>query len=322
MIDIGCKLALLTAALVQRRLSIVYFHRVPAAPDALLPSEADATRFRARMRWLRDSFAVLPLAEAVARLYAGTLPPRALAITFDDGYRDNATVALPILAELGVPATFFVTTRYLDGGMMWNDRVIEALRVWPAEDIDLSPYGLGLHPRGASPIATLDGLLEKLKYLPHARREEIASDLLARSGAPAERLMMDADDIRRVHAAGMEIGGHTVSHPILCSLPLAEARREIADNKARLEDIIGAPVRSFAYPNGRPRQDFGAEHCVLLRECGYDFALTTSAGTAGRHTPRYQIPRFSPWDHGHAKYLGRLVLNYFREADYLAEAAA
>lgn len=322
MIDIGCKLALLTAALLERRLSIVYFHRVPATPDPLQPGEPDCARFRARVRWLRDGFRVLPLVEAVRRLYAGTLPPRALAITFDDGYRDNVTNALPILTELGVPATFFVTTRYLDGGMMWNDRVIEALRAWPDDDIDLRPYGLESFALRGARVAALPGLLEKLKYLPHADRERAASDLLARSGATVSGLMANADEIRRLRAAGMEVGGHTVSHPILCSLPLAEAREEIATNKAELERILGEPVVCFAYPNGRPGQDFAAEHCALLAELGYEFALTTAAGTAHPRTPRFQIPRFSPWDDSEAKYLGRLVMNYFRRAAYLDEAAA
>ena len=106
------------------------------------------------MRWIRSWFNVLPLALAVERLRQGDLPARALAITFDDGYADNAEVAAPILERLGLPATFFVTTGFLQGGCMWNDRVIEALRNCAADELDLSELGLGtldLQPRRSTP---------------------------------------------------------------------------------------------------------------------------------------------------------------------------
>jgi peptidoglycan/xylan/chitin deacetylase (PgdA/CDA1 family) len=110
------------------RLSILIFHRILAAPDALLPDELDAARFDAVCGWLRRWFNVLPLDEAVRQLAAGDLAARALSITFDDGYADNHNVALPILARHGMCATFFVATGFLDGGRMFNDTLIEAVR--------------------------------------------------------------------------------------------------------------------------------------------------------------------------------------------------
>ena len=80
------------------------------------------------MRFAKANFNVISLADGVAGLKRGCLPPRALSITFDDGYRDNHDIALPILLQLGLPATFFVATGFLDGGRMFNDTVIEAVR--------------------------------------------------------------------------------------------------------------------------------------------------------------------------------------------------
>ena len=77
---------------------------------------------------LKRRFSVLPLADGVERLYDGTLPASALAVTFDDGYADNLAVAAPLLRKHGVPATLFIATGYVDGGAMWNDIVIEAFR--------------------------------------------------------------------------------------------------------------------------------------------------------------------------------------------------
>src|SRR5690606_5584795 len=128
-------------------------------------------------------------------------------------YRDNAVNALPVLESLGVPATFFITTRHLDGGMMWNDRIVEAVRAWPHAEIDLSTHGLAPQSLAVGRTAVMDKLLAHVKYLPYATREAVADELFAQSGAPARPMMMGAADIQRLHAAGMEIGGHTVSHP-------------------------------------------------------------------------------------------------------------
>lgn len=314
MIGAACRYALLAAGCLERRLSIVLFHRVLAEPDALLIDEPDVRRFTEQLLWLRGSFTIMPLRAAVSHLFAGTLPRAALCITFDDGYRDNAQNALPVLQQLGLPATFFVTTRYENGGMMWNDRVVEAVRAWPGKTIELDDLDLGINSLDGGRGACLDALLGRLKYLDFDRREEITTEILRRSGSPSARLMMDAADIGRLHAAGMEIGGHTVSHPILARLNSAAASRQIADNKSRLEAIVGEPLVTFAYPNGQPQQDFDARHLGMLRDCGYRYALTTSTGTATASTHPLQLPRFTPWDRQRTKYMGRMLGNYFSRA--------
>ena len=121
-------LALTSPAGTRGRLSILIFHRVLPRPDPLCPDSPDASQFEAQMRWVRSWFNVLPLRRAVGMLYEGTIPARALAVTFDDGYADNEEIAAPILKRLGLGATFFVSTGFLEGDTMWNDRVIEAVR--------------------------------------------------------------------------------------------------------------------------------------------------------------------------------------------------
>jgi peptidoglycan/xylan/chitin deacetylase (PgdA/CDA1 family) len=321
-LGLSCNLALRMCSVIEARLSIVLFHSVLDSPDPLrrlVPSIAD---FAEQLRWLRHSFNILPLREATERLYAGRLPARALCITFDDGYRDNALHALPVLSEHKVPATFFVTTRYLEGGLMWNDRVIEAVRAWRGDKIELSAYGLDTIEVGADRGPAVRELLKRIKYLPYDQREAVTAELLTRSGARIERMMMNEDEIRRLHRAGMEIGGHTVNHPILCALDDARVLREITDNKAHLEAITGESVDSFAYPNGRPQQDFAARHVAMLRGCGYRRALTTAPGTATAAASPWQLPRYTPWDRSRAKYLGRLLGNYFENGEQLAESSA
>lgn len=109
-------------------LSILIYHRVLARPDPLFPGEVDRALFERQLRLLKRFYTVLPLSVAVQRLRDGSLPPRAACITFDDGYADNAEHALPLLRQYGLHATFFIATGYLNGGQMWNDRVIDAVR--------------------------------------------------------------------------------------------------------------------------------------------------------------------------------------------------
>ena len=154
------------------KLSILIYHRALAAPDPILHDEIDAATFERLMRMMRDEFNVLPLGQACARLARGSLPARAACITFDDGYSDNELVALPILERLGLTATFFVSTGFSDGGIMFNDAVIEAVRRAPAGTHDLSSLGLGTHVLGdnASRRAAIDAMIPQVKYRPPAER--------------------------------------------------------------------------------------------------------------------------------------------------------
>jgi len=293
----------------QRGLSILVWHRVLVQADPLLPSLPDPAGFERQLVALRACCHVLPLVEAVARLRLGTLPPRAACITFDDGYRDNAEVALPLLIKHRLPATFFIASGFLDGGIMWNDVVIECVRQARGAALDASGLGLGFLPLAgmAQRRAALTVLLERMKYLPLAARDEAAGRLVLQTGAclpPA--LMLDSSQVRALRRAGMEIGAHTVDHPILRLLPLEEARRQIAWGRVQLEALAG-PVRLFAYPNGKPGIDYGPEHVALVRELGFDAAVTTAHGAGG--SDLFQLPRFTPWDHAPLRFAARLARN-------------
>lgn len=296
------------------RLSVLAYHRVLPAHDPLLPGDPAAAEFEQRMRWVKANFDVLPLPEAVRALREDRLPRRALCITFDDGYADNYTLALPILRRLGLPATFFVATGFLDGGCMFNDVVVEAVRHAPGADLDLDDLTLGRHPLGSNEQRgrTIGRILARLKYFELERRREIALEIARRAGArvPTD-LMMSSDQVRALHAAGMAVGAHTVTHPILSEIPAARARHEMAASRARLEHIIGAPVRLFAYPNGTPRRDYHAEHAALAHELGFDAAVSSAWGAARAGDDLYQLPRFTPWDRGHLRFGLRLAARRF-----------
>lgn len=297
------------------RLSILIFHRVLPTADPLFPQEMDADRFDRLCNWLRHWCNVLPLDTAVAALREGRLPARAAAITFDDGYADNYEVALPILRRHGLQATFFVATGFLDGGRMWNDTLVESVRGARGDVLQVSAAGLPGLDRlplndAAERRAAIDALISACRYLPFAERDTAVAAVARCSGQPLpSNLMMTRSQVQALYAAGMQIGGHTVMHPILTRLARAEARHEMAAGKAQLEAIVQAPVTLFAYPNGRPGEDFAADHVQLAEELGFEAAVTTAWGASTLHTPRWQLPRFTPWDRSRLRFGLRLAHN-------------
>ncbi|MET3133196.1 peptidoglycan/xylan/chitin deacetylase (PgdA/CDA1 family) [Oxalobacteraceae bacterium GrIS 1.11] len=292
-------------------LSILIYHQVPARPDPLFPDLPDGKLFERHLRLLKRFFQPMPLGEAVRRLRDGSLPPRAACITFDDGYADNAEVALPLLQKHGLSACFFIATGYLDGGRMWNDSVIERVRHAAGADLDLSACGLGRFPIGSPALkrAAIAALLGRLKYLPFERRQSIAKHMQA--GPDGSGPMMRAEQVRRLHSAGMEIGAHTALHPILSSLSDQVARAEIAHGKLTLENMIDAPLTLFAYPNGRAGQDYGPRHVEIVKALGFHAAVATDPGVARAGADLYQLPRFTPWDRSGIRFLLRMGQNMF-----------
>jgi peptidoglycan/xylan/chitin deacetylase (PgdA/CDA1 family) len=296
-------------------LSILIFHRVLPEPDPLFPSEMDARRFDTLMRWMKEWFNVLPLAEAVARLQRGALPARAAAITFDDGYADNHDVALPILQRHGLSATFFIGVGFLDGGRMFNDTVIEAVRRCGQPALDLTPLGLGRHAVGslAEKRQAIPALLNQIKYLPFAQRRETVEALAAIAEVTLpDDLMMSRQQVKALHESGMGIGAHTVHHPILARLDSGEAEREIADSRDELQALLGEPVTLFAYPNGKPGSDYRPEHVAMARWLGFQAAVSTAWGVARGESDVFQLPRFTPWERSQGRFGLSLLRNYGR----------
>jgi peptidoglycan/xylan/chitin deacetylase (PgdA/CDA1 family) len=306
-------LSALSPAGPRARLSVLIFHRVLFEPDPLFPGEPDRVRFDTVCGWLKRWFNVLPLDAAVQRLQLGTLPSRAAAITFDDGYADNCAVAMPILQRHGLSATFFVASGFLDGGRMWNDTVIESIRRTAQPTLDLTDL-LELPPLPLDTLerrrAAIDAVVAAVKYLDPARRQALVESIAARARItlPTD-LMMSSSQVRALRAGGMDVGAHTSSHPILARLSRAEARDEIVAGKRTLENILGQTVPLFAYPNGKPGEDYSDETVELAREAGFAAAVSTARGAARQGADVFQLPRFTPWDRSGWRFGARLVAN-------------
>ena len=293
-------------------LSILIYHRVLPERDPLRPGEPNQAEFAEQMGWVQALFRVLPLSEAVTALRRGRLPPRAACITFDDGYADNLHCALPVLRALGLPATCFVAADYLDGGVMFNDRIIEAVRALPKGETDLSAWGVGVwRIAGDEDRRRLaEAVIRSVKHLDGVEREERVARLVRESGVSLPRdLMMTTDGLRQLAVGGFEIGAHTRSHPILSRVDDATARTEIGGSREALEELLGEPVRLFAYPNGQPGRDYTARDVQLVEACGFQAAVSTAWGAARRHADPLELPRFTPWDRHARGFAARMLRN-------------
>jgi peptidoglycan/xylan/chitin deacetylase (PgdA/CDA1 family) len=285
-----------------RALIILTYHRVLEREDPLRRGEITQHAFAKHLRVLRRWFNVLPLSQAWRRTRERTLPARAVAITFDDGYADNAELALPILEREGLPATFFVATGFLDGGRMWNDTIIECLRAARAP-LDLRD----LDARRAA----VERVIGAWKRLPPTERQRRVDALVERAHvSPPQNLMMRSDQVGELARAGMEIGAHTVSHPILRSISDEEAATEMRDSRATLEALTGAQVTTFAYPNGRLGDDYDPRHAEIAKRVGFELAVSTNGGSARAESDAYQLPRFGPWAESNWRFAARLLRAY------------
>lgn len=259
----------------------------------------DAESFRRQLRWLKRHFS--PQGLEGLRLWQsgrfnGRKPP--VVITFDDGYRNNLTVAAPICREEGFPAVFFLTTGMIgSGGILWNDEVVARVLHWPEAEITLPSGETRPLARDTSVRrAVAQRANQEAKQLP----EETLRRYLAylREATPSAELMDDPearsfltwDEARDLAGLGFEVGSHTVSHPILSRLSRERVRLELRDSKARLEQELERPCIGLAYPNGSTL-DINEVVVEEARAAGYEWAFITTPVWCRRGVDAHRVPR-------------------------------
>lgn len=296
------------------RFVILSYHRVIPEPDPLRPGLIDVSTFRNQVSVLARFFNVVALRDIPEMLRVRRLPARAVVITFDDGYADNHEIALPVLAQFELPATFFIATGFMDGGMMWNDVLIESVRRCSTPSLDLRGMGLGLHPLNGTQArkAAIEMLIRSLKHREARDRARLVAEIRASADANLpDTMMMTPGQVVDLHKAGMEIGAHTVSHPILSVLSEKEAEEEIRRSKEHLERLLGSSVTSFAYPNGRPDVDYNEIHVNMVKNADFDVAVSTRPGFNNPDSSLYELSRIGPWDRSRSKFLLRMLSVFF-----------
>ena len=304
------RLLSLTGRLLSKgKLSILHYHQVLRESDPLMRGLTTAEQFDWHMRLISQYFTPLSLSTALNLLQKNKLPRNAVCITFDDGYENNLSVAQPILEKYGIPATVYVATGYSNGDNMWNDKVYHLFRDASRTQLILNgnTVELGDYDRRRS---LLRKLIDELKYLSLEERSQALDEIYRINQVPPlPRLMLTPEKIAELAEKGIEIGAHTVNHPILAVLNEEQQRHEIATSKLQLEQWTGKPVDHFAYPNGIPSQDFTEQTVKIVQDLGFKSAVATNKGVCTKDSCLYTLRRFTPWDKTPLRFHMRLVQN-------------
>lgn len=278
---------------------ILLYHRINDDRDPFLPS-MPVSQFRQQMEYVARNFQIVTLDDiAEGRI---TSPDRhCVAITFDDGYGDNFTSAIPVLKQFGLPATIFLATGYIGTGTIpWYDQVCLAFKlttrtVLPSV-IDGAPGG-NLEPREQR-LALLERMLDWLRAIDNDNRVEAIKILFRALGVPCSlslpNYMLNWDEVRQMLPDKITLGAHTVTHPVLSRMPLKTLRQEVLQSKKTIEQRLKLPVRHFAYPFGRDMH-CGETAKSIVAECGFETAVTTEFGFNQPGDDLLALKRFTPW---------------------------
>lgn len=306
---------------------ILLYHRVTKLENDPLGFAVQPDHFREHLEVLWNEYCPVSLQQLLEQAAADRLPAKAVALTFDDGYADNLIEARPLLEKFAVPATVFVISGsaerltdfwwdelegYLLGPYKVRDQLILKInrvhRTWKLEG------AAGKKP-GARERWTVDAphcptshhrvfkeLLGLLKPLRESERELVLSELadwsrLGRQRRETHRALSLSEIAWLAKSGLIEIGSHTVSHPVLAKLSARSQEEEITASKATLEGLVGRPVTSFAYPFGL-RPDFNAQTTELLRRSGFTRACGHFPGQVRAGGDPLQLPRMAvgDWD--------------------------
>lgn len=297
-----------------KKLFILMYHRVLNAPDLMDLGALTVNDFIWQMQLLSEYFNVLPLSDALDGLKNNTLPSKSVCITFDDGYADNYITALPVLLRYKLPATFFMTSAFLEGGLMWNDRVKESLRIIQDNELNLINFNLDNYDISspAKKAYCSNVIISKIKYFPDDKKEECIQFIESLADKLPDNIMMSVSQLKKLYRSGMEIGGHTVTHPILANLSDVEVKKEIYENKATLENILNTSLRYFAYPNGKIEYDYLLKHIDVVKECGYQAAFSTQWAVADQSSDIWQMPRCMPCETTPFRFMLRMAYMYHK----------
>jgi len=274
-------------------LRVLHYHRLgppDEANDALDPTQrcASPEEFAAMMRFAADRYRVIGVRQLVKALTGGpALPRRALLLTFDDGYRDFAEYAWPVLRELGLPALLFVPTAFPPdpARALWWDAVYQMINRTKAEELHLDGMGrLGLDG-GAARTEAVRQIVEHFTECSDDERMAGLQHLERKLGVTprGEDAVLSWDDLRRLGGEGLDIAPHSHTHPILARLDEVKMLEEVRTSQRLIKEQLGQEHPVFCYPNGE-EGTFSPVTRRVLTQCGIIAAFTTIWGvnTIGR----------------------------------------
>jgi peptidoglycan/xylan/chitin deacetylase (PgdA/CDA1 family) len=292
----------------KNKLSILTYHRVGGSGNALAMDEG---LFEQHLLWINRNFNPIDLDEGLKLQAQGKLPRGSVAITIDDGYADSYSIIFPLLQKHNLSATFFISTIGFEKGYLWDELVAFSIMKTKQDELTFNNQTYSLRTEDEKLIC-LTSCLSEIKYKTYLERDLLIEQIIAQThnvGTPDQ--FLTEEQTLALHKAGMGIGAHTHSHPILLKESDKVALDEIKQSKIILEQIINSPVDYFAYPNGKYGIDFDVKHINMVKDLGFLAALSTDKGVlVNKDVEGFQIKRFTPWDEIELKFVLRLAFNY------------
>lgn len=276
-----------------RRLLVLGWHNI--AGTYAFPSSGETGRkgFAQQMRTLSLAANVVGLKDALERLHRGeSLPPRAVAITFDDGYADNLTVAVPIMEDLGLTATFFLVPGLLSGEADgWWETLGWAVFNSPLQALDWEEARFDLGGESTR-RAAYSQLVTSLKFRPHGARDAAMRALIETLAPRGQRprLFMGWQGARELLRRDFTVESHTLTHPVLSQETAAHQQLELLGARESLEGELDIEISTVAYPHGG-LPDYNAETLTAARSAGYRWGITTREGFSTAAIPPLEIRR-------------------------------
>jgi peptidoglycan/xylan/chitin deacetylase (PgdA/CDA1 family) len=291
---------------------ILMYHRIADRGPDPWKLAVSPTLFDQHLNLLKQRRTVLPLGEFGRRHRLGELPANAVAITFDDGYACNACAAAPLLERHGLPATIFLTTGCMSKDEeFWWDALERIVSITDAQKLDLliggaavpielgkrddpdagCSWDAGVRPATRRQAAYLE-LWSRLRLARESERREAMAALHRQADMPQlarpSHRVMTAAEVHKISASGLiEIGAHSVTHPVLSSLTSAEQSLEVTGSRDACCDLVGYRPHAFAYPFG----DYNNDTVATVADAGFGLACTTDAFGVGREAQRLRMPR-------------------------------
>jgi peptidoglycan/xylan/chitin deacetylase (PgdA/CDA1 family) len=290
------------------RAAILIYHSIADGDRDPFGIAVSPAAFAAHVEILARRFVPQSLSELCAGLdQEGTVPARSVVVTFDDGYANNLSAALPVLSAHAAPATLFVSTGYIGAEReFWWDE-LECLLYGaagtgrdPTLELSLGGAVLRCSVDGRSPVHQIWSWLHRRSPGDVEAGLEQVRRWAGVEGTPAPREShrpLTLEELRELSRSdSFEIAAHKRSHSKLASQSAAVQRAEIGGSRADLESWLGEPPASFAYPYGNPASDYSPATVELARELGFERAVSSSAGLAEPSSPRYFVTARTPAD--------------------------
>lgn len=284
------------------RILILCYHRIGIGGIPFY-SELSTQLFEAQMRFLRRNYQILSLADACRELKSPTNNAPGVVVTFDDGYRDLFTEAMPILGRYRIPATVYLTVGSIESRQVaWYDRVFLGLKHAHGSRLECDlggarPKRFELKDAGERFRAAVE-IISTLRSMPNERRCGLLADLEKQFQLPPAELadrMLTWEQIRSMRDEGVSFGCHTMTHPAASRLSMSGLQEELVQAKILMEKRIGRAVMDFSYPFGKP-EDCGTQPRSILTQAGYRSAVTTTSGVNVPGVDLYGLLRVSAGD--------------------------